>query len=183
MWQPVVHATCMPELAFAAVEVCSLPVEVSNTLHVAVLTCIPCLSPHPLPRACRPFKRARHASANGLHAGSPHRSDTSMQDAAGDSEAAASDPVEGSTPPGRNGLPADEAPEDAAPAAAQGEGWEGDDLVDRDPQDPEDEDMRSAGPTSKLGLHSGACSGQLGEVSRGTPGVLRTGHEVCWPGK
>ena len=85
-----------------------------------------------------------------------------MQDAAGDSEGAASDPAEGSMLPAQNGLPADEASEDAAPAAHNGEGWEGEDLVDGDTRDPEDEDMRSAGPTSKLGLYSGACPGQLG---------------------
>ena len=66
--------------------------------------------------------------------------------------------------PAQNGLPADEASGDAAPAAHQGEGWEGRDLVDGDPRDPEDEDMRSAGPTCKLGLYSGA-------------------HDISWPRK
>ncbi len=90
-----------------------------------------------------------------------------MQDAAGDSEAAASDPAKGSLPPAQNGLPADEASEDAAPGAHRGEGSEGDDLVDGDPRDPEDEDMRSADPTSKLGLYSGAGSRQLGRCQGG----------------
>ena len=74
-----------------------------------------------------------------------------MQDAAGDSEGAASDPAEGSMLPAQNGLPADEASEDAAPAAHIGVGWEGVDLVDGDTRDREDAAMRSAGRTSKLG--------------------------------
>ena len=106
-----------------------------------------------------------------------------MQDAAGDSETAPCDPVEGFTPPAQNGLPDDEASEDAAPAVHQGEGWEGDDLVDGDPRDPEDVDMRSAGPTSKLRWYSGACSDQLGRCQGGPQKTGGQVDDICWHGK